>query len=92
MDKLVVRLPAVLSQMVGGDRRVEVSGTTLAEALQDLIRQRPGLALHLFDESGSLRGHILCFCNDSYTRGSQGLEVPVGPGDTITILNSVSGG
>ena len=39
-----------------------------------------------------MRRHILCFCNQVYTRGVEGLEVPVNPGDEITILNSVSGG
>ncbi len=39
-----------------------------------------------------MRRHILCFCNQVYTRGAKGLEVPVNPGDEIAILNSVSGG
>ena len=92
MGELTVRLPAVLSQLVGGERSVAVRGATLQEALDDLVRQRPSLGLHLFDEAGVMRRHILCFCNDSYTRGRQGLDVPVGPGDSITILNSMSGG
>ena len=92
VGELTVRLPAVLSQLVGGERSVAVHGATLQEALDDLVRQRPALGLHLFDEAGAMRRHILCFCNDVYTRGVEGLEVPVNPGDQITILNSVSGG
>ena len=90
--KLTVRLPRVLVQIVGGEPTIEVEGATLREALDDLIRQRPALRVHLFDEGGDMRRHILCFCNDSYTRGRQGLDVLVGPGDSITILNSMSGG
>ncbi|MEE9280939.1 MAG: nitroreductase/quinone reductase family protein [Myxococcota bacterium] len=89
---MTVRLPAVLSQLIGGERSVAVTGETLREALDDLVRQRPALGLHLFDESGTMRRHILCFCNQVYTRGAEDLEVPVDPGDEITILNSVSGG
>ncbi len=92
MGELTVRLPAVLSQLVGGERSVAVRGATLQEALDDLVRQRPSLGLHLFDEAGVMRRHILCFCNQVYTRGVEGLEVPVHSGDEITILNSVSGG
>ena len=92
MDGVTVRLPAVLSQLVGGERRVSVQGGTLREALDDLVRQRPALGLHLFDETGTMRRHILCFCNQAYTRGIHGLDVPVRPGDEITILNSMSGG
>ncbi len=92
MGELTIRLPAVISQLVGGERRVAVRGATLQEALDDLVQKRPALGLHLFDEAGAMRRHILCFCNQVYTRGVEGLEVPVNPGDEITILNSVSGG
>ncbi len=89
-DRVTIRLPRVLADLVGGELRVEVSGDTLKSALDDLLRQRPGLELHLVDEQGALRRHVLCFCNDTYTRTD--LDVPVRPGDTITILHSVSGG
>ena len=88
--RVTVRLPRMLSDLVGGDPRVEVVGDTLQAALDDLVRQRPDLGLHLLDESGALRRHILCFCNDTYTRTQ--LDQPLRPGDTVTILHSVSGG
>ncbi len=88
--RLTIILPGMLAELVGGERRIEVAGASLREALDDLVRQRPGLGLHLFDEAGKLRRHILCFCNDTYTRTE--LDVALGPGDTITILHAVSGG
>ena len=92
MSAVTVRLPAVLSDMVGGERQVEVAGDTIGEALHDLVRRRPQLALHFFDEAGALRRHILCFHGDVYTSRSDGLDRSVRPGDTLTILNSVAGG
>lgn len=89
---VTIRLPRVLAQVTGGLRQFRVDGGTLREALDDLLVKQPGLAYHLFDEAGQMRRHILCFCNDEYRRGRDGLEVPVRPGDVITILNSVSGG
>ncbi len=89
-DRVTIRLPRMLADLIGGELRVEVAGDTLQSALDDLLRQRPDLGLHLVDESGALRRHILCFCNDTYTRTE--LDTPVRPGDTITILHSVSGG
>ncbi len=92
MDPVTVQLPAVLAQMVGGDRLFEVSGDTIGAALKDLVRQRPALGLHLFDDVGAIRRHILCFHNEVYVRGREGLDVSLRAGDSITILNSVSGG
>ncbi len=92
MAGVTVRLPAVLAEMVEGQRRFEVTGDTIGEALRDLVRQRPGLALHFFDDRGAVRRHILCFHNEEYVRGRHSLDLPVLPGDVITILNSVAGG
>ena len=87
---VTVELPRMLAELVGGEREVEVAGDTLKSVLEDLVRRRPDLALHLLDEQGALRRHILCFCNNTFTRRE--LDLPVRPGDTITILHSVSGG
>ncbi len=92
MGEVTVRLPLVLAQMVNGERRFSVRGATIGEALQDLVRQRPGLGMHFFDDAGAIRRHILCFHNEVYARGQDGLKRPITSGDTITILNSVSGG
>ena len=92
MDEVTVRLPLVLAEMVDGERGFAVRGDTIGEALRDLVRQRPGLGMHFFDDAGALRRHILCFHNEVYARGDEGLARAVEPGDLITILNSVSGG
>ena len=92
MNGVQIKLPAVLAQMVDGERTFDVWGASVGEALDDLVRQRPALSIHLFDEAGQMRRHIVCFCNDRYTKGARALEAPLEPGDTITILNSVAGG
>ncbi len=89
---VTIRLQRVLAQITGGERSFEVRAGTLREALEGLIEQQPALGYHLFDEAGRMRRHILCFCNEEYRRGRDGLDAEVRPGDTITIVNSVSGG
>lgn len=92
MREVTVRLPAALCQLTGCERRVAVKGRTLEEALRDLVEQRPVLALHLFDDTGALRRHVLCFRNDVQARDRAELQEPLTAGDAITIVNSVSGG
>jgi sulfur-carrier protein len=88
--RVTVQLPRLLAELLGGESRIAVEGDSLGSALDDLVRQRPALRLHLFDESGALRRHILCHCNDAQTRTR--LDLPVRPGDTITLLHSLAGG
>jgi molybdopterin converting factor small subunit len=89
-SRVTVCLPRLLHELVGCEPEIQVVGDTLRGAIEDLRRQRPELGLHLLDESGRLRRHLLCCHNDTYTRTE--LDLPLRPGDTITILHSVSGG
>ena len=86
-----VRLPRLLEPAVGSARRVEVEGNTWAEALDSLFRQHPTLRVHLFDEAGELRQHVLCFINGTQTR-LEDRSTPLPEGAEITFLQAVSGG
>jgi molybdopterin converting factor small subunit len=92
MPKVTIRLPAVLAQTIGGERRIQVEGDDLRGALADLLRLRPVLGLHIFDEVGVMRRHVRCFCNEEYASSREDFSTPLRAGDTITILNSVAGG
>lgn len=87
-----VRMPAILAQISGGKRTFTVESSTVGEAFADLVRQRPTLRVHLFDDAGALRRYVLCFHNQETVRGEAGLRRPVAPGDSITVLSSIAGG
>ena len=92
MANVTVDLPSMLSNVLGGTKRIEAAGTTCREALQDAFSRHPGLEVHLLDEEGELRQHVLCFINEENTNWSDGLEQSLADGDRITILQAVSGG
>ncbi|MHC4827051.1 MAG: MoaD/ThiS family protein [Planctomycetota bacterium] len=87
-----MHLPSLLGPVVNGVHSVGVEGNTVSEVLAALVDRHPALAVHLFDETGGFRQHVLCFHNETNTRWLESLEVPVADGDTITILQAVSGG
>lgn len=92
MPRVTVELPSVLSQVVEGATRVEVEAATLAGALRALVERHPALAVQLYDESGAFRPHVLCFHNGTNTRWLKSTERPVADGDTIRLMQAVSGG
>ncbi len=89
--RVTVRLPGLLAPVVGASA-VEVEAETLQGALDALVRAHPELRVHLFDESGAFRRHVLCFHNQTNTRWLESLDVPVAAGDVVTLMQAVSGG
>ncbi|HJR88500.1 MAG TPA: MoaD/ThiS family protein [Acidimicrobiia bacterium] len=92
MARAVVRLPRLLEPAVGTVRQVEVTGSTIGEAITDLLRQQPTLQVHLFDEQNHLRPHVLCFHNGTPDRDVTHGTAPLSDGDEIVFLQAVSGG
>jgi adenylyltransferase/sulfurtransferase len=92
MASVNVVLPSLLVDLTGCAPRVPVDAATLDEALGKVLALHPVLAVHLFDEKGGFRQHVLCFHNDDNTRWRSDLAAPLADGDTIRILQAVSGG
>ncbi len=92
MASATVELPTMIANVLGGVRRLEVNGTTLQEVLQDAFEKEPRLRVHVVDEHGEFRPHVLCFINEDNTRWHERRDLPIRDGDKITILQAVSGG
>jgi len=83
-----VVLRAPLRDLAGGQAEVEAEGTTVVEVLRSLGSARPALAGWILDERGRVREHLALFVNGERADA----EAPVGPGDRIHVLPSISGG
>ena len=91
MAHATLELPFLLRNVLA-EETLTVEGHTLGEALEDAYTQLPGLRVHLCDESGRFRKHVLCFLNDVDTRWLETDNPGLRDGDCITILQAVSGG
>jgi sulfur-carrier protein len=86
-----VRIPPVLRENTDGTRSVEVNGTTVAEALDDLFAKHPALRARVTDDGGLSR-FINVYVNDRDVRYRDGLDTALGPDDTIILLPAMAGG
>ena len=91
MARVTVTLPRLLEPAVGPTRRVELEAESVGEALSRLLERHPTLRVHLFDEQGDLRQHVLCFVGGSQTRLVD-RSTPIAEPTQITFLQAVSGG
>ena len=86
-----VRIPPVLRENTDGSRSVEVSGGTVAEALEDLFAKHPSLRARV-TEDGELSRFINVYVNDRDVRYRDGLGTAVTADDTIILLPAMAGG
>ncbi len=92
MATVQVRLPGLLAELLGGVRLFEVQAESLQGAIGQILTDYPALKVHLYDESGQLRPHVNLFHNDTNTRWLPSLDGHLQDGDTVTVMQAVSGG
>ena len=84
----VVRLRAPLSELAGGNKELELEGSTVAEVRKALESEHPDVRGWILDEHGSIREHINVFVNREYGRE----DTEVGASDRLHVLPAISGG
>jgi len=84
----VVRLRAPLSELAGGNRELELEGSTVAEVLKALEQRHPDVRGWILDEHGQIREHINVFVNREYGQES----TAVTPADQLHVIPAISGG
>jgi molybdopterin synthase sulfur carrier subunit len=85
----VVHLPrSLVALFPGTERRVEASGSTVAEVIRDLDRQVPGIGSRVLDAGPTIRPHLNVFVAGDRA----GLQTPVPAGADVHIIPAVSGG
>jgi sulfur-carrier protein len=90
--RVKVLLPSLLASIAAAPRAIELEAATVRGALDSLFQTHPGLRIHLFAEDGKLRQHVLCYWNEKELRTLAESDPAVTEGDTLRILQAVSGG
>lgn len=89
---LKVSIPTPLRRYTDGAGVIEVSGNSVASALDSLLEKYPSLKKQLYTEDGRLRSFVNVYLNDEDIRYLEKSDTAVKPGDTISIVPSIAGG
>ena len=84
-----VRIPTPLRSYTGGAANVTADGTTVAEVLDDLDRQFPGICFRVVDEQGRLREHMTVWLDGERCRD---LSTRLESLDELVLMQALSGG
>ncbi len=87
-----ILVPAPLRGYTQGHKLVNVSGSTVDEALATLTESYPDIKRHLYNDEGKLRNFVNVYLGEDDVRYLQQGGTPVRDDDTLTIVPSVAGG
>ncbi|MEZ0323124.1 MAG: MoaD/ThiS family protein [Hydrogenothermaceae bacterium] len=89
---ITVRIPTALRRITQGQGEVTVEASTIAELIDVLEREFPGIKGRLVDENGEIRKFVNFFVNNEDIRFLQGKDTPIKDGDTVVIIPAIAGG
>jgi adenylyltransferase/sulfurtransferase len=87
-----ILIPTPLRQFVDKKDSIEVSGTTVGEALGALTGQYHDLRRHLYNDEGKLRSFVNVYLNDEDIRYTGKDATPLKDSDVLSIVPSIAGG
>ncbi len=89
---ITVRIPTPLRGLTNDQESVEANGATIAELIEDLQGNYPGLKERICDDNGELRRFVNLYLNDEDIRFKEGKETPIKEGDELSIIPAIAGG
>ena len=89
---ITIKVPALWRPLSGGCGRIPLQANTVAEALNELIKQYPQLDSQLFNERREVNEALNLFVNQEHIRYRGGLTAPLQDGDEVYIVQVITGG
>jgi len=87
-----VLIPYALRFATERNAEVEVSGSTIREAINALVNTYPDIKAHLFADNDTLRDFINLFVDGKNVNSLQGLDTPVADNGEVMIVPAIAGG
>lgn len=87
-----VRIPTPLRKLTSDKDEVTISAANIAELIDQMEAQYPGIKNRLCDETGNVRRFINLYVNNEDIRFLSGKETALKEGDIVSIIPAIAGG
>jgi molybdopterin converting factor small subunit len=89
---VTIEIPTAFRRFTDGSPQLDCNATTVAEALNILTAQFPGLSRHVRDDQGQIRQFLNVYLNEEDIRFLGGEACTVKEGDRVLLVPSIAGG
>lgn len=90
--QVTVMIPTPLRKYTGGEARVHATGSTIAEVIDALDANYPGIRERVLEPDGEIRRFVNIFVNGENARSLAGVRSGLKPGDEVGIIPAMAGG
>ncbi|MBL0213100.1 MAG: MoaD/ThiS family protein [Myxococcales bacterium] len=87
-----IRVPSALRSFTGGASDVEITASTVRDALTALEQKHPGIGAKILREDGTVKPFIRVFVGPDDIGDLGGLDAKVSERDEISIVPAIAGG
>ncbi len=87
-----VRIPTPLRKLTSDKDEVTINAANIAELIDQMEAQYPGIKSRLCDETGNVRRFINLYVNNEDIRFLSGKETALKEGDIVSIIPAIAGG
>lgn len=87
-----IRIPSPLRKLTNDTELVSSDAGSLAEAIDRLEGDFPGIKERLCDEAGEIRRFVNIYINGEDVRFLDNINTKLGPDDDVSIVPAVAGG
>lgn len=87
-----VRIPTPLRKLTGDRDELTIDASNVAEMIEELEKECPGMKDRLCDETGNVRRFINLYVNNEDIRFLNGKETELKDDDTVSIIPAIAGG
>lgn len=87
-----VRIPTPLRTLTKNQGEVQIKGADVAELIDNLEADHPGIKNRLCDEHGEIRRFVNVYVNEEDVRFLNGKATALKDGDEVSIVPAIAGG
>ena len=87
-----IKIPTPLVKFTNNKTQVEVDGNTIAELIDNLDKNYPGIKKRLCEDNGEIRKFINIYVNGNDIRFSKLLDTELNNDSEVSIVPAISGG
>ena len=87
-----ILIPQPLRRITNDTSIISTDAATLADAVDGLEQQYPGIKERICDEQGEIRRFVNIYVNGEDVRFLDALRTPLKPADEVSIVPAVAGG